>query len=184
MEIPNLPMHAYGHMGEKTGKQPGSQQKQQWSQILLNSENRGESLAKCWKQGSERPNPPTHSYRHRGGVSGEHPYPPGETAGPDFFHKWEIGGNPRQIFGRQVRCAPLPPVGIPYAGTLYRLLPPHIYWNKGGWPWQNLGCRPYATSSPWGHTWHILDRRVSPSQLWIAQGGWTHSFSTSTPLPT
>ena len=67
MEIPNLPMHAYGHMGEKTGKQPGSQQKQQWSQILLNSENRGESLAKCWKQGSERPNPPTHSYRHRGG---------------------------------------------------------------------------------------------------------------------
>ena len=29
---------------------------------------RGEPLEKFWLQGSERPNHPTHAYRHRGGV--------------------------------------------------------------------------------------------------------------------
>ena len=94
MEIPNLPMHAYGHMGEKTGKQPGSQQKQQWSQILLNSENRGESLAKFWKQGSERPNPPTHTYVHRGvGGSWESSQTPQWRLQDQKNDNWKLGGN-------------------------------------------------------------------------------------------
>ena len=35
-----------------------------------NSENRGYILAKCWLQGSERPNPPMHAYVYRGGGGG------------------------------------------------------------------------------------------------------------------
>ena len=43
---------------------------------------RGEPLAKFWPQGSERPNPPTHAHRHRGGGQGGDLRPSGGCNGP------------------------------------------------------------------------------------------------------
>ena len=40
---------------------------QKWVKEFFYSENKGEPLEKFWPQGSERPDPPTHTYGHTGG---------------------------------------------------------------------------------------------------------------------
>ena len=67
LERPTPPTHAYKHREGGEGKWLGSRDPAQQAKKKLLFGNQGEALAKFWPQGSERLNPPTHAYMHRGG---------------------------------------------------------------------------------------------------------------------
>ena len=83
--------------------------------IFQNLATRGEPLAKIWPRGSERPNPPTHAYWHRGGATGV----PAEAAtSQENFDNSENRGQPLAKF-----C----PLGLERPNP-----PMHAYGNRGG----------------------------------------------------
>ena len=95
-----------------------------------------EPLAKFWPQGLERPNPPTHAYKHRGGGQGSYWGPGQNSNGPRNLTIWQLGGNPWRNFGRRYRkglTPPRTPTGT--GGAAGRRLGPH---QRGQWALKNF----------------------------------------------
>ena len=87
------------------------------------------------------------------------------------FHKWKIGGNPWKNYGCQVRCAPLPPVGHPRAGTRYGLLLHHMDYSRGGGGWKNLGRKTYESPPPMAESFAYFWQKGIPVPMMDCTGG-------------